>query len=313
MASPRQQRQRSNRAREFGERLFQRELGAWTGAVVAEWTPGTTRIPVEAETELSVVLRRGYDRVANRFLGEDYRIYKQDEPSPFDEAMRAIATILAVAFADRIVASSAAILSTLRTMMGRASDAAEAGDVDPAARSRVARMDLTRRMRAHRIIIGVTESNWTVNTTHRTAILSVNDPLSEAIERIAQLFESGDTAAARRLAREVERLAKLPTSVSQGKLIGTVSDVRDRLVTPLVQARLVATMRAQRDRLGTQEKRWVAIFRNTRPSHAAAHGQVKPIDEPFEVGGSLMQAPMDGSLGAPTGEIVNCQCMTEYI
>lgn len=313
MASAKEQRERSDQAREDGKRLFERELAKWTTAVVRGWSPGTTRIPGAARTNLRAVLRRGYDLIAQTFLGVDYRLYKQDEEEPFDEAMRAIATLLAVAFADRIVASSAAILSTLRTMMGRASDAAEAEDVDPADRARVARTDLSGRMRRHRIIIAVTESNWTVNTAHRTAILSVNDPLGDAVEEIARLFEAGDSAAARRLARQVLKVARLPTSVSQGKLLRTISDARDRLVTPGAQARLIATMRAQRDRLDKQEKRWVALFRNTRPAHAAAHGQVKPIDEPFEVGGSLMQAPMDGSLGAPLSLIVNCECMTEYL
>jgi hypothetical protein len=163
-------------------------------------------------------------------------------------------------------------------------------------------------MREHRLIIAVTESNWTVNKTHKTAILAVRDPLGNSVERIAQLFEEGDSAGARRLARRALKLARLPSSVRQGELLNTVSDFRDRLVTPEAQARMVATMRSQARNLGQQTKRWEAIFRNTRPAHAAAHGQTKPADEPFEVGGYLMQEPMDGSLGAPLGQIINCQC-----
>ena len=314
MASPREQRKRIDGARDFGQRLIERELATWTRGVTAEWTPGSTVIPEEAEVELGVILRRTYDQTANRFLRVDYRLYKQEDPGPFDQAMRAMAATLAVLFGDRNPQATGAILGTLRTMMGRASESAFADeDLTPDQRMRTARSDLRRRMNAHRIIIAVTESNWTVNMTHKTAVLAVNDPLRDSIERIAAMFEAGDSTGARRLAREVLRLARLPTSVTQGTLLGTVSDFRDRLVTPEAQGRMIATMRSQASKLEAQEKRWEAIFRNTRPAHAAASGQVKPVDEPFEVGGYLMQAPMDGSLGAPLGQICNCQCRAVWL
>lgn len=311
MASPREQRKRIDGARDYGQNVFERELAAWTDTTIGEWAPGTSRIPQETESELEVILRRTYDKIARRFLRVDYRLYKQedDEPDPFDDAMLAITGVLTTLFADRVVASSQSVLNTLRTMMTRATEAAnEEPDLAAVARTRVARTDLRNRMRDHRIIIAVTESNWTVNKTHKTAILAVRDPLGDSVERIAQLFESGDTAGARRLARRVLKVARLPTSVRQGELLNTVSDFRDRLVTPEAQGRAVATMRSKARELGKQTKRWEAIFRNTRPAHAAAHGQVKMADEPFEVGGYLMQEPMDGSLGAPLGQIINCQC-----
>lgn len=311
MASPSEQRQRIDDARDYGQNVFERELAAWTDTTIGEWAAGTSRVPPETETELDVILRRSYDKIARRLLRVDYRIYKQDddEPDPFDEVMTTIAAALAALFGERIGAASRSILNTLRTMMTRSTEAAnEEPDLTPQERNRVARIDLRNRMREHRLIIAVTESNWTVNKTHKTAILAVRDPLGNSVERIAQLFESGDVNAARRLARRVLRVARLPTSVRQGKLLNTVSDARDRLVTPEAQARMVATMRSQARNLGKQTKRWEAVFRNTRPAHAAAHGQVKPADEPFEVGGYLMQEPMDGSLGAPLGQIINCQC-----
>jgi hypothetical protein len=311
MASPSEQRKRIDDARDYGQTVFERELGSWTDTTVGEWAAGTSRIPPETEAELDVILRRTYQKIARRFLRVDYRVYKQDEEErdPFDETMAVIAGALAALFGERIGAASASILNTLRTMMTRATEAAnEEPDLTPEERNRVARRDLRGRMREHRLIIAVTESNWTVNKTHKTAILAVRDPLGNSVERIAQLFEEGDSAGARRLARRALKLARLPSSVRQGELLNTVSDFRDRLVTPEAQARMVATMRSQARNLGQQTKRWEAIFRNTRPAHAAAHGQTKPADEPFEVGGYLMQEPMDGSLGAPLGQIINCQC-----
>jgi len=61
---------------------------------------------------------------------------------------------------------------------------------------------------------------------------------------------------------------------------------------------------------------WAAPATNdlrTRPTHAAANGQVRVIGQPFEVGGSLMLQPLDGSLGAPASEIVRCRCVTAPI
>lgn len=46
----------------------------------------------------------------------------------------------------------------------------------------------------------------------------------------------------------------------------------------------------------------------TRPTHAAANGQVRNMDEPFDVGDVQMMYPLDDSLGADAGEIVNCRC-----
>ena len=55
------------------------------------------------------------------------------------------------------------------------------------------------------------------------------------------------------------------------------------------------------------KKEWLATGDDrTRPSHAAANGQVVAVDSPFIVGGYQMMYPLDGSLGAPLEEIVNC-------
>ena len=51
----------------------------------------------------------------------------------------------------------------------------------------------------------------------------------------------------------------------------------------------------------------------TRPTHAAANGQVVAYGEPFIVGGYSMLHPLDSSLGAPAEEIVQCRCYEEII
>jgi SPP1 gp7 family putative phage head morphogenesis protein len=60
-------------------------------------------------------------------------------------------------------------------------------------------------------------------------------------------------------------------------------------------------------------KTWHAVGdRRTRPTHAAAHGQSVPFNEPFTVGGAQLMRPGDGSLGAGPEEIVNCRCSVLY-
>ena len=58
--------------------------------------------------------------------------------------------------------------------------------------------------------------------------------------------------------------------------------------------------------LGAKERVWMAVFRNTRDSHARADGQVVAIDRDFEVGGYTATHPHDPNL--PASESVNCQC-----
>lgn len=60
------------------------------------------------------------------------------------------------------------------------------------------------------------------------------------------------------------------------------------------------------------KKRWVASFVNTRETHAAAHNQVKNMDDAFSVGGAYLMFPGDSSLGAPAREICNCRCTQVY-
>lgn len=65
--------------------------------------------------------------------------------------------------------------------------------------------------------------------------------------------------------------------------------------------------------LGKKWKVWrTELDEKVRPTHQDMEGVVKPIDEPFSVGNSLMMIPHDSSLGADANEIVNCRCVCEY-
>lgn len=61
------------------------------------------------------------------------------------------------------------------------------------------------------------------------------------------------------------------------------------------------------NKIGTKEWRAVLDSR-TRFAHLEADGQIKKIDEPFEVGNELLMYPSDSSLGASAGNTINCRC-----
>jgi HK97 family phage portal protein len=59
-------------------------------------------------------------------------------------------------------------------------------------------------------------------------------------------------------------------------------------------------------------KRWVSIVDSrSRPDHAKLHNKVLPLDEPWNVGGTMMMHPKDISGGAEN--ICNCRCDEVYV
>jgi len=63
---------------------------------------------------------------------------------------------------------------------------------------------------------------------------------------------------------------------------------------------------------GPTEKSWLsAVDSRTRESHLDADGQTVPIDEPFIIGGELMDRPLDPSASA--AEVVNCRCVVQLL
>ena len=58
-------------------------------------------------------------------------------------------------------------------------------------------------------------------------------------------------------------------------------------------------------------KIWQAVSDDrTRSTHLDAHGQERPINEPFDVGAAQLQWPAE--VGGPDGEVINCRCWEEY-
>ncbi|MBL4836999.1 MAG: hypothetical protein JKY34_05425 [Kordiimonadaceae bacterium] len=61
----------------------------------------------------------------------------------------------------------------------------------------------------------------------------------------------------------------------------------------------------------TLYKEWVAAGGSrTRGNHSAVSGQIRPQNDPFNVGGTLMQQPGDPAGGA--GNVINCRCVVVF-
>lgn len=62
------------------------------------------------------------------------------------------------------------------------------------------------------------------------------------------------------------------------------------------------------------KKVWDAILDSkTRAAHARADGQVRDVDQPFDVDGEKLMFPRDASLGASLGNLINCRCSAQLV
>lgn len=83
--------------------------------------------------------------------------------------------------------------------------------------------------------------------------------------------------------------------------------------TEVVSASNLASLNAARATNLRLNKRWVATRdARTRSRHASAHGQIRPLDEPFAVGGQRLMYPGDTSLGATADNVIQCRCTQTF-
>ena len=60
-------------------------------------------------------------------------------------------------------------------------------------------------------------------------------------------------------------------------------------------------------------KEWITVSDSkVRPAHISAHGQVRFMDNPFDIGGDKLGYPGDTSLGARVGNVAYCRCAAIY-
>ncbi|HXF72322.1 MAG TPA: phage minor head protein [Actinomycetota bacterium] len=129
------------------------------------------------------------------------------------------------------------------------------------------------------------EARARINSVLAQGALGVVSP-HEAIRRIAGALP--DASVFRSIGLRAETIYR----TEAGRVLSAAAEVR---------------MGQMADRLPRMRKQWVAVMdARTRPTHAAAHGQIVGAREQFVVGGYLARFPRDPYL--PAGESISCRC-----
>ncbi len=305
------------------EKWYRRNLARWIAEIVKGYRIGQTTVDPDSVPVLHDVLRAGYNRTIKDVTGVDIREFKAGglgvaivggTDALLNTASRNIAAIMSGEYLARLDTVTPEINKTASKWLQRVSALA----VQEQWSQRQADAALFNYLKSQRLVIALTEGAWAVEASRRATVLSIPDPLGNTVEQIVNLIEAGDINAAKRLSRQVMKLSKMPVSISQGKTIGAVSDAaRGKLTTPLAQGRTIANLRAHAERLGGESKGWQPIGdSHTRETHFQAGAKYLaepiPVDQPFVVGGQLMQHPGDGSMGATLNEVINCRCASIY-
>lgn len=313
MASKAQQRSKAKKDKRKAQERLQRALVPWIGEIISNYRIGDTIADREAAIDLNQILRKFYNTTSKDVLTFDIREFKQNEQDEPDNFLfGVIAVQLGIEFLRRLPNSVRSITNTSNKWVVRTTQLAIENEWTTVEAKRA----LTNYLKGQRLTIAVTESQWTVETTRKVAVLSIEDPLKNSLERMIQFIEAGDFNAANRFARRLEKLTKLPSSVNQGLLIRRLTTVpsESRFINTLTQAEAITNLRRQGEKLKSKGKQWETIGDGkVRVSHQIARGQIQPIEEPFVLEGGLLQYPGDGSLGADLGEIINCRCISVYL
>ena len=301
--------QAANKAKAVGVRAFYNTLRPYFQEVITSYRIGNETINDDAKDELRRGLRQGYLKTASALLHFDPRQYKAGDMEMLDEVRREIAAAVNILVVKAVAGKSDFIIGTTEKWVKRTTFLAMANVWG----TPEARAALSNYLSSQKLIIATSESQFIVEGTRRAVVIAVKDPLMNSVNVIARMFENGDINGARRLSRQIVKLANLPTSISQGEFLRIVEDARIRLLTPFNQGRVVSNLREKAEAMEATEKEWQILGYHTRDTHEQVNGQRQPIDTPFILPGGLLQYPGDASLGASLSEIINCNCVAVYI
>lgn len=116
--------------------------------------------------------------------------------------------------------------------------------------------------------------------------------------------------------------AAITQGVAQGLSVDDIAENIDDIIDDFPRAQMIARTEVNSvsnysaQLIATQSgkpltKEWgTAEDSHVRPTHAEADGQVRDLDEPFDVGGASLMFPGDPS--GPAEEIINCRCVLLY-
>lgn len=120
----------------------------------------------------------------------------------------------------------------------------------------------------------------------------------------------------------------LAEGVTEGEGIDKIADRIDKLylkkIIPYRSEVIARTEVISASNLGSRagakqtglplNKEWIATRDGrTRDDHAAADGEIRDLDAPYDVGGEKLIFPGDTSLGASASNVIQCRCTEGYI
>jgi len=164
---------------------------------------------------------------------------------------------------------------------------AEEGNINPSlmALSPVAKRIFKRKANGRKSGISISETQQTYEGLRNQAVKIGNQEMEKAIEN-----EDYEYA---------EELSVVIGSETAANIVDNFDDDSAVLLLLLLAA---------------PKKQWRTVGDElVRPAHNEANGQVRLVDEPFEVGGEYLMYPGDVSLGASMKNIANCRCAAVYL
>ena len=159
-------------------------------------------------------------------------------------------------------------------------------------------------------------------TRRQAEILLYRSGKAGAFSKIAFANLGSDAKAVKRLRNEMAQ------AIIRGEDDGKIIE-RIRRVTGMEESDAMRVLRTERTHIESMamqdaatehyqktgvrpRKRWICMFRNSRDSHIAMHGQTVFIDEDFTLpSGGPIAYPGDSRAGA--AEVCNCQCRMEVL
>lgn len=135
------------------------------------------------------------------------------------------------------------------------------------------------------------------------------------VEKAVRISDTTRSQAAAALLATMNEGQEVTASEIQKRTGGVVGRTRARVIarTETHNAANAASLKAV-DALELEEvqKEWISVEDSrTRASHAAADGQLVPVDSSFAVGAAMLSHPGDPT--GPAGEVINCRCVMAYV
>ena len=305
--TPAQQKTLATKQKAKTENKFNALLIPYIQEIVRNYRIGQTNISQDAEVLLQTALRAGYIYGTKQVIGVDIREYKQNDKLT-GKIYKDISQQLDNGVSVRVQQQIPYISKTSDKWISSVSKIA----IEEKLTQKEADALLAARLNNQKLTIAVTESQWTIETVRKAAVISISDPLNDSVEEMARLLSIRDYTGAKKIMKQIDKLKNIAISKNQGELIRLISSKQETLINPLSQARVLANVREKASELGKEKKIWQIFGYKTRQTHIDADGQEVGIDEPFVLAGGLLQYPGDGSLGASLSEIINCNCVASY-